>query len=140
MPREKSTNLSQFNDYVGSGLAYPVGMDIRGNFALSSDAENIEESINIILRTNLGERVYREDFGSRLSELSFEPVNSETLLKTRLYVEEALSRWEPRIKLKKVIAEPNSEKNTINIKIIYQIKNSPDINSMIYPFYLQNNK
>ena len=127
-------------DYVGSGLAYPVGMDIRGNFKISSDATSIEESIDIILRTNLGERVYRPDFGSRLSELSFEPVNSETLLKTRSYVEEALSRWEPRIKLKKVIAEPNSEKNVIKIEIIYQIKHSPDINSMIYPFYLQNNK
>lgn len=126
-------------DYVGSGLAYPLNIDVRGNFKLSSESENIEESINIILRTNLGERVYRPDFGSRLSELTFEPVNSETLLKTRLYVEEALSRWEPRIKLKKVSAEPNLEKNAISIEITYQIKNSPELNSMIYPFYLQNN-
>ena len=130
----------KIDDYVGSGLAYPVGMDVRGNFKLSSEAANVEESIDIILRTNLGERVYRPEFGSRLSELAFEPVNSETLLKTRLYIEEALSMWEPRIKLKKVTAEPNSEKDTIMIEIIYQIKNSPDLNSMIYPFYLQNNK
>ena len=138
MPRNELNN-NDTKDYVGSGLAYPISTDIRGNFRLSSDFVNIEESIDIILRTNLGERVYRPDFGSRLSELSFEPVNSETLLKIRLYVEEALGRWEPRIKLKKVIAEPNSEKNTISIEIIYQIKDSPDLNSMIYPFYLQNN-
>lgn len=131
--------FSNIDNYVGSGFAYPLEIDVRGNVGLSSEATNIEESINIILRTNLGERVYRPDFGSRLSELAFEPVNSETLLTTRLYVEEALNKWEPRINVKKVIANTNLEKNLINIEIIYQIKNSPDLNNMIYPFYLQNN-
>lgn len=127
-------------DYVGAGFAYPVKVDVRGNIQLSSKEANIEESINIILRTDLGERVYRTDFGSRLSELTFEPVNAETLLKTRLYAEEALAKWEPRINLKQVNAQPNREKNFIEIEVVYQIKNDPDIYSMVYPFYLQNDK
>lgn len=127
-------------DHVGSGFAYPVKVDVRGNIQLSSKEANIEESINIILRTDLGERVHRTDFGSRLSELTFEPVNAETLLKTRLYAEEALAKWEPRINLKQVNAQPNREKNFIEIEVVYQIKNEPDIYSMVYPFYLQNDK
>ena len=128
-----------YASHTGSGVAYPVEIDIRGNFRLSSETANIEESIDIILRTNLGERVYRPDFGSRLSELAFEPVNAETLLTTRLYVEEALNRCEPRITVDKVIAKSNLEKNLIDIEIIYKIKNKPDLKSMVYPFYLQNN-
>lgn len=130
---------SNIYDYVGSGFAYPIQIDVRGNFQLSSEATNIEESINIILRTNLGERVYRPDFGSRLSELAFEPVNSETLLTTRLYVEEALEKWEPRITIHEVMTISNSEKNLIDIKIIYKVRSSPDLNTMVYPFYLQEN-
>ncbi|HBY80792.1 MAG TPA: baseplate protein, partial [Cyanobacteria bacterium UBA11148] len=70
---------------------------LQGSPQLSSEIRNIEESIAIILGTKIGERVYRPDFGSRLFELAFAPMNTQTLLLIRLYVEEALTMWEPRI-------------------------------------------
>lgn len=128
-------NLESYK-YVGSGLAYPLQIAVQGGVRLSSKEENIEESIAIILRTNLGERVNRPNFGSRLSELVFEPVNGETLLLTRLYVEESVKMWEPRINVKEVRAEPDLNRSAIKIEIIYQIKNTSDLRSMVYPFYL----
>ena len=59
-------------DYIGSGFAFPLNLNVQGGIQLSSETKNLEESILIILRTDLGERVYRPDFGSRLSELVFE--------------------------------------------------------------------
>jgi uncharacterized protein len=132
-------NLKSY-EYVGSGLAYPLQIALQGGVQLSSKEENIEESIAIILRTNLGERVNRPNFGSRLSELVFEPINGETLLLTRLYVEESVKMWEPRIHVKEVRAEPDLSRSTINIEIIYQIKNTSDLRSMVYPFYLSTPK
>ena len=84
-------------NYIGSGFAFPLDLSVQGGIQLSSEIQNLEESILIILQTDLGERVYRPDFGSRLSELVFEPLNTQTLLRIRLYVEEALKMWEPRI-------------------------------------------
>ena len=66
-------------------------------YNLAVKIEKVKESIWIILRTGVGERVYRPTFGSRLSELAFAPLNSDTLLRIRLYVLEALEVWEPRI-------------------------------------------
>ena len=90
----------------------------------------------IILRTDLGERVYRPNFGSRLSELVFEPMNVQTLMLIRLYVEQALDMWEPRIILKEVIADPDPIRGRADIEIVYQPKNSLDTRSLVYPFYL----
>ena len=124
------------NDYIGSGLAFPLQISVQGGVQISSSTQNIEESIIIILRTDLGERVYRPNFGSRLSELVFEPLNVQTLMLIRLYVEEALKMWEPRIILKEVRADPDPVRGRVDIEIVYQPKNSPDTRSLVYPFYL----
>jgi uncharacterized protein len=123
-------------DLIGSGFASPLQINVQGGIQTSSKTSNIEESIYIILRTNLGERVYRPGFGSRLSELVYEPLNLQTLLQIRLYVEEALEMWEPRITLKGVQTEPDPIRGKVNITISYQPKGSHDSRSLVYPFYL----
>lgn len=124
-------------DYIGTGLAFPLGINVQGGIQFSYDTQSIEESMIIILRTGLGERVYRPNFGSRLSELVFEPMSIQTLLMIRLYVEEALQMWEPRIILKQVRTDPDPIRGRVDIEIIYQPKDSPDVRSLVYPFYLR---
>ena len=123
-------------DYIGAGLGFPLQVNVQGGVQLSTGTPNIEESIVIILRTDLGERVYRPNFGSRLSELVFEPMNVQTLMLIRLYVEQALDMWEPRIILKEVLADPDPIRGRVDIEIVYQPKNSLDTRSLVYPFYL----
>ena len=130
--------INKDNSYsLGYGISYPVKVNLQGEIFLSTGESNIEESIQIILRTKLGERLYLPSFGSRLSELTFEPINSETLLLARTYTEEAVEKWEQRINLKEVRVEPDLGKSLINIEIIYQIKKTRDIHSMNYPLSLQ---
>jgi phage baseplate assembly protein W len=123
-------------NYIGAGLGFPLQVNVQGGIQLSTGTPNIEESIVIILRTDLGERVYRPNFGSRLSELVFEPMNVQTLMLIRLYVEQALEMWEPRIILKEVRADPDPIRGRVDIEIVYQPKNSLDTRSLVYPFYL----
>lgn len=122
--------------HLGTGWSFPLRVNVRGGLQLSSFAQNIEESIAIILRTELGERVYRPNFGSRLSELVFAPMNTKTLLLLRLHVQEALEMWEPRIILDEVRTDPDPVRGCVNLILKYRLKNSHDIHSMVYPFYL----
>jgi uncharacterized protein len=124
-------------DTIGSGYAYPVLPSVQGGIQLSSAEPNLEESIIIILRTGLGERVYRPEFGSRLSELVFEPLNVQTLLMIRMYVEEAIGNWEPRVDLIEVRTDPDPVRGKVDIEIIYRPKETPNSRSFVYPFYLQ---
>ncbi len=123
-------------DYIGAGLAFPIATNVQGSFQLSSETTNLEESIRIILGTKLGERVYRPNFGCRLSEMVFEPMNTQTLLLIRLHVQEALEIWEPRIDVVDIITEPDPTTGQVKINISYQPKTSYDVRSMVYPFYL----
>jgi hypothetical protein len=127
---------NQLNEYIGAGFAFPAQVNVQGSVQLSADTPNLEESIIIILRTRLGERVYRPNFGSRLSELVFEPMNTQTLLLIRLYVEEALETWEPRIILNSILTSPDPKTGTVEIIITYTPKDTYDMRSMVFPFYL----
>lgn len=126
----------QQRDYLGTGWAFPLRLSMQGGIQRSSEAQKVKESIWIILRTGLGERVYRPNFGSRLAELAFSPLNTDTLIRIRLYVLEALETWEPRIIIDEVRTDPDPVRGRVDIIINYRLKNGFDIHSFVYPFYL----
>jgi phage baseplate assembly protein W len=127
---------NQQRAYLGTGWSFPLEVSLQGNLQVSSAERNIEESIGIILATKLGERVYRPNFGSRLSELVFEPMNTHTLFLIRLYIQEALEMWEPRIVIDGIYTEPDPLRGRVDITIRYHPKDSHDSRSLVYPFYL----
>lgn len=63
---------------------------------------NIADSINRILKTPLGSRVQRPEFGSLLYTLRDRNFDDEYKLKATRYTYEAISRYEPRVKIGKV--------------------------------------
>jgi len=124
-------------EIVGRGWTFPLKIDSQGGISLTSDRNEIQESIKIILSTEIGQRVMRPMFGSRLHELVFSPNNSYTAALARRYVEEALGMWEPRIYNLNVDVKPDPNENThLMIEINYQVKATNDRRSLVFPFYL----
>ncbi|MBH8572458.1 GPW/gp25 family protein [Nostocaceae cyanobacterium CENA369] len=124
------------NQHLGTGWSFPLRVNVQGGLQLSTTQRNIEESMLLILRTDLGERVYRPNFGSRLSALTFAPMNTQTLLLLRLHVQEALEMWEPRIVIDAVRTDPDPLRGRVDIIIQYHPKDSHDSRSLVFPFYL----
>jgi phage baseplate assembly protein W len=122
---------------IGQGIAFPLHTSVQGQLQISNQHQNLEESIKIILQTDIGERVYRPDFGSRLSELLFAPMNTQTLLLLRVYTEEALEKWEPRIVIDAIRTEPDPIRGCVEVTLEYHPKDSHDQRSLVYPFYLR---
>lgn len=122
--------------YLGQGWSFPLQVNLQGSLQLSANERNLAESIGLILGTKLGERVYRPNFGSRLSELVFAPMNTQTLLLIRLYIQEALEMWEPRIVLDGIYTEPDPLRSRVDITIQYHPKGTHDSRSLVYPFFL----
>lgn len=125
------------NEIIGSGWAFPPGIDSQGGISLTSERSEITQAIHIILSTSPGQRVMRPMFGCQLHDLVFAPNNSQTAAEARRMVEEALGRWEPRIKVVDVKASPDPEDTSrLLIEIQYDIKATRDRRSLVYPFYL----
>jgi phage baseplate assembly protein W len=123
--------------FLGRGLAFPLQVDPRGGIALASGEHDIVQSIRIILETAPGERVMRPEFGCRIHELIFAPFNAATEGLIIYYVEEALARWEPRITVRGVDVSPDpSQDGAVLVEIRYEIKDTHDERSIVYPFYI----
>lgn len=126
---------AQPHDLIGAGWAFPPERN-TGRVELVRGDEEIAQAIQIILETPVGTRVMRPEFGSRLHELVFAPINVGTFAAARYYVEQALGYWEPRIEVNQVDVEPASDRPEILlIKIDYTIRTTYDERSLVVPFY-----
>jgi uncharacterized protein len=129
------------NPLIGQGWTFPVGVDGRGGIALAADTTDIDQAIVTILSTGPGQRVMRPDFGCRIHDLAFAPINAQTLGLIQRYVEEAIGWWEPRIDLIEVEVTTDSSMRAVGkliIDIRYRVKSTKDERSLVYPFYLIN--
>ena len=124
--------------FLGRGLAFPLRVNNRGNVSMSEEERLIEESVRIIIGTTPGERVMRPEFGCRVHELVFHPNNHNTAALAGYYVQEALVKWEPRIRDVEVDASPDAmEENVLKVGIRYRVIATNGIRNLVYPFYLR---
>lgn len=123
-------------DIIGSGWRFPLLINERGGVELAAGDEDITQAIELILATPRGHRLMRPEFGSRLHELLFAPLNAATRSLARHYVAEALGYWEPRIELVEVeaMADP-AQPGVLLLSLRYTIKATHDERTLVYPFY-----
>jgi phage baseplate assembly protein W len=122
-------------DVIGVGWAFPVSVE-RGRIAMARRERDIEEAMGIILLTSKGQRPMRPEFGCKIHDLLFAPNDATTAGLAAYYVEDALNMWEPRIRVVRVRAAPdtaNDGKLLINIE--YEIKATYDRRTLVFPFY-----
>jgi uncharacterized protein len=123
-------------DPYGRGVGWPFRLGLAG-IAESEGVRRIEESMRIILRTQHGERAMRPNFGSNLMSLVFAPNNSATANLARFYVEDSLTRWEPRIELVDVTVENDDHNGRLLIAVTYRLRAANDTRVLVYPFPLE---
>ncbi len=129
--------MTQIADFLGRGWKYPITSN-NNSISLSEGIDNISESIMLILGTSKGERIMRPDFGCNINDLVFEVNNTATTTMISYHVEEALTRWEPRINILGVdVSTDEEERNKLLINIEYEVKSSNSKANLVYPFYLE---
>lgn len=127
----------QVTDFVGRGIGFPMRVDSSGSIALSSAAGDVDSALRMILSTAPGERLMRPNFGCKIWNLLFEPINANTLGLMAVAVYEALGQWEPRIEVDDVIVEPDdADHGRVSIRILYRVKATNDARNLVYPFYV----
>ncbi len=129
--------MSEVTDFVGHGFAWPLGVDHTGAIALTSGANDIEDSIRVVLLTAPGERLMRPQFGCRIWDLLFEPVTENLLGLVAQAVRDALAQWEPRIDVEDVVpSQDDAEPGLVRVAIAYRVRATNDRRNLVYPFYV----
>lgn len=125
-------------EFLGRGWRFPLEPSGSGELEYSADEAKVQQSILIILGTARGERVMRPEFGSRLRELVFAPINSATRSLVSRYVIEALVKWEPRAEILGVdVSDEEAQIGKLLINIDYRVRATNSRFNLVYPFYLQ---
>lgn len=129
--------MSDAADFIGHGISFPLRVDQSGAIATTNGAEGIDSSLRVVLMTAPGERVMRPNFGCRIWELMFEPINANTLGLMAEAVREAVARWEPRVVLESVRVEPDpGSVGQVFIHLDYLVRTTNDRRNLVYPFYV----
>lgn len=124
-------------EFLGQGWAFPVRVNARGGLDWSSAGRSVEEAIWIVLSTPRRSRIMEPGFGCGLHDYVFAPNNANTRAVIAAEVRDALIRWEPRIDVLAVRAEPQIDApNTLLIEVDYRIRANNAVRNIVYPFYI----
>lgn len=131
--------MDEQKDWLGRGWAFPVRIDpATGGVALAEYEADIRQAILIILETAPGERVMRPDFGCGIHDLVFEVVDVATLTRVESAVRDALIRYEARIEVLGVRADPlRAADGELRIELEYRVRRTNQIGNLVYPFYFR---
>lgn len=124
-------------DLIGRGWPFPTKPGLGGAFKFAGGEGKIRQSIWIILETAPGERQMRPAFGCGIHDLVFQPNTAGLRGMVQQRVQDALTKWEPRIDVIDVRVEtPPEGRNYLLIRIDYRIRTSNALYNLVYPFFL----
>jgi phage baseplate assembly protein W len=111
--------------FLSTGAITDFGLRVGATGALATvdgDAA-VRQAVILLLSTTPGERLLRPDYGSHLNRLAFAPNDQTTAGLAIHYVRSALRRWEPRVDLLHLDANPDPDQpELLVIELRYRVR------------------
>ena len=112
-----------FQDLAISFKANPS----TGDFGVVKNENAIKQSVRNLILTQVGERPFQEEIGSRVNTLLFEPWDPFSVDSLKSEIFNCLSRLEPRIECTNVEVRDESDINAVQIGIDYTIVGESEV-------------
>ncbi|MCW2396172.1 MULTISPECIES: GPW/gp25 family protein [unclassified Sphingobium] len=106
------------------------GMDRRTGAPLEGP-DHIRQSVSDILGTAIGARVGRREYGSLLPELIDRPMTAPNILRLYAATALALSRWEKRLRLRRIQLVAGNRPGTAALTIDAERTDAPAPNARL---------
>ena len=123
-----TTNNSKRANRIYKDLDLDFGRNpITDDVNRLTDVEAVKRSVRNLINTNHYERPFHPEIGSDVRAMLFEPMTPLTALNLQRKVAEVLNNFEPRIDLQQVLANPDLDRNSYQLKIMFYVvgSNSP---------------
>lgn len=130
------------SSFLGQGWSFPPTFSrAAGTVEMVSKEDDINQSLEILLSTSLGERVMQPRYGCNLLDYQFEPLNNGLIGYLKDLVETAILLFEARVILEDVIVTPVESMEIIEgrfkILVDYRIAETNSRANFVYDFYLR---
>jgi len=110
-----------FKDITMSLSRNPLSADIN----ILKDDVAIKNAVKNIILTKPGEKLYEPNFGSKVTELLFEPLDFIILEEIKVEIIRVISTYEPRVQIQDVLLEEVGDYQvdcTLSYKIVGQLE------------------
>lgn len=114
----KNTRTFTDLDFVFS--SHPISKDVSKKF----DENAIKQSIRNLILTKNYERPFHSEIGSPITSLLFEPVTALTASLTKRAIENAITSFEPRVRLLDISVLVSPDNNSLYVTIVFTIVNT----------------
>ena len=122
--------------FLGKGWGFPPTFNKgKKGVEMTSDVQDIEQSLTILLSTRVGERVMQHRYGCNMEKLLFEPLDTTLQAYMQDLVKTAILYFEARIILNKVSLDPEVNEGRIMINVDYTIASTNSRYNFVYPYY-----
>ena len=129
--------MTNDNAFLGTGWAFPPRFQgPERHVVMSSDIQDIEQSLSILLSTTPGERPMVPDFGCRIHQFVFEELTQTVLTQLESEIRHAILFFESRINVEEMHFLPEPLTGKLLIQIDYGVITTNTRSNMVYPFYL----
>ena len=129
--------MDKERDFLGTGWTFPPTFSkVEKSVGMVSGLDDIKESLEIILSTQIGERILQPEFGADLSSYVFESMNVMNQVKIKDMIFNAIYMFEPRIKPDDVVMTDMLREGKIILDIQYTVKATNARHNLVYQFYL----
>lgn len=111
-----------YSDFLNDFTTNPI----TGLLSRVTNEESVKQSLKNLVLTNVGERFYDPNKGSKINQSLFELYDPANLEMIRLQLREAINTYEPRAKLIDLRLNDNLENNEYYVTLIFSIINIPN--------------
>jgi phage baseplate assembly protein W len=130
--------MSGSNSFLGTGWAFPVQFNkLTGTVEMLSEEADIQNSLQVLLCTRVGERIMQPKYGCNMDVLLFEPIDESLISYIKDLVFTAIYYFEPRVNPENVTVEATAEEGTILINVEYTTRSTNSRHNLVFPFYLE---
>ena len=113
---------------VGSRVAIGVSIPFNTPQVFTqtyTTQDQIKSNIINYILTDRGERVFNPTFGSNIRRSLFDNITQNLIQTLQTTLQEDLSAFFPNVRFSRIEIIPDTDSNTIDIKIQYSIYNNP---------------
>lgn len=127
-------------DFLGRGWAFPPAFNRKsGETEMVEERLDIDQSLEILLSTSLGERIMQPNYGCNLTDFQFESMDTSFVGLLKDMVKNAILYYEPRIKVETIEVTSANGQEAIEGKILisvdYLIRGTNSRFNFVYDFY-----
>ncbi|MEM8998646.1 MAG: GPW/gp25 family protein [Bacteroidota bacterium] len=130
--------MAKDKSFLGRGWSFPPTFHNYGDIgvAMVENEQDIQQSLEVLLTTGVGERIMLPEYGCNLQTYLFESISNSKMHFISEIIRSAIIDFEPRVILNDIkVDQTDYQEGVIKVKIDYTIVRTNTRFNLVFPYY-----